>query len=151
MAVEAGIVGDACGAAIIAPLDVAAERHRSARRYSAHDAPFDAAEMPLTCLPNRLSVAAEAIRPLQNRSYGAEAWYCLLKVNDLVGAQRGRQPARARVHNYALRNGVMSEHHTKEKAAQRRPDSAQVRDIRSPPSVSGRRGCPPGQHSCGTE
>jgi hypothetical protein len=71
MAVAAGIVGDTCRAAIIALLDMPAECCRPARRDGAHYAPLDAAEMPGTCLPKRLAVAAEDIRHLQSRSHGA--------------------------------------------------------------------------------
>ena len=65
------VAGDAHVAAIIALLDVTAERRRPARRDGAHDAPLDAAEMPGTGLPKRFAVAAEDIRHLQNRSHGA--------------------------------------------------------------------------------
>jgi hypothetical protein len=73
MAVAAGVVGDACAAAIVALLDVAAERRRPARRDGAHDASLDAAEMPGTDLPKRFAVAAEDIRHLQNRSHGTRS------------------------------------------------------------------------------
>jgi len=69
MAVAAGVVGDACGAAVVALLEVTAERCRPACCDGAHDAPLDAAEMPGAGLPKRFAVAAEDIRHLQNRSH----------------------------------------------------------------------------------
>ena len=45
MAVAAGIVGDARHAAVVARLDVTAERGGAARNDRAHHAPFDAAQM----------------------------------------------------------------------------------------------------------
>ena len=45
MAIAAGVVGDARRAAIVAGLDVTAERRRAARRDRAHHAPLDAAQM----------------------------------------------------------------------------------------------------------
>ncbi len=68
VAVAAGVVGDAGRAAIVALLDMAAERRRPARRDGAHDAPLDAAEMAGMRLPKRLAVAAEDIRHLQSRT-----------------------------------------------------------------------------------
>ena len=65
MTVAAGVVGDACRAAIIALLDVPAERRSPARCDGAHDAPLDAAEMPGTSLPKRFAVVAEDVRHLQ--------------------------------------------------------------------------------------
>lgn len=73
MAVAAGVVGDACAVAIIALLDVTAERRRPARRDGAHDASLDAAEMPGAGLPKRFAVASEDVRHLQNRSHGARS------------------------------------------------------------------------------
>jgi len=52
---------------------VTAEHRGPARRDCAHDAPLDAAEMPGTGLPKRLTVAAEDVRHLQNRSHGARS------------------------------------------------------------------------------
>jgi hypothetical protein len=45
MAVTTGVVGVARQAAVVAPLDMAAERRCPARRDGTHDAPLDAAEM----------------------------------------------------------------------------------------------------------
>ena len=73
MAVAAGVIGDACRAAVIALLEVTAEHRGPARRDGAHDAPLDAAEMPGTGLPKRLTVAAEDVRHLQNRSHGTRS------------------------------------------------------------------------------
>ena len=70
MTVAARIVGDPCAAAIVALLEVTAERRRPARRDGAHDAPLDAAELPGAGLPKRFAVAAEHVRHLQNRSHG---------------------------------------------------------------------------------
>ena len=61
---KAGVVGEAHVAAIIALLDVLAERRRPARRDGADDAPLDAAEVPGTGLPKRFAVAAEDVRHL---------------------------------------------------------------------------------------
>ena len=69
MPIAAGVVGNPCGAAVIALLDVAAEHSRPACRDRAHDAPLDAAQMLGTGLPKRFAVAAEDIRHLQNRSH----------------------------------------------------------------------------------
>ena len=68
MPITTGVVGDARRAAVVALLDVAAERRRPARCDGAHDAPLDAAEMPGTGLPKRFTVAAEDIRHLEGRT-----------------------------------------------------------------------------------
>ena len=68
MAITTGVVGVACGAAIIALLDVTAERRRPAGRDGTHDAPLDAAEMTGVRLLERFAVAAEDLPHLQNRS-----------------------------------------------------------------------------------
>ena len=59
MAVAAGVVGDACAAAIIALLDVTAERRRPARRDGAHDASLDAPETTGARLSKGFAMAAK--------------------------------------------------------------------------------------------
>ena len=66
MAVTTGVVGDACQAAVVAALDMAAERRRPARRDSTHDAPLDAAEMTGMRLLERFTVAAEDNLPCKS-------------------------------------------------------------------------------------
>jgi hypothetical protein len=60
-------------AAIIALLDIAAERRRPARCEGGHDASLDAPEMTGVRLSKRFAMAAEDIRQLQNRSHGARS------------------------------------------------------------------------------
>lgn len=75
MPVAAGVVGDASRAAIIALLDMAAERRRPARRDRAHDASFAAADLPCVIAKIGIAMAAEDVgeldrRPLHARSLG---------------------------------------------------------------------------------
>src|SRR5205807_10290493 len=68
MAVAAGVVGDARKGAVLASLDMTAERRRAAHLDSAHDAPLRQADMPGIGVAPCLAVAAEDIRHLQNRT-----------------------------------------------------------------------------------
>ena len=69
MAIAARVVGDARRAAIVAGLDMAAERCRSAGHNGAHDAPLDAAEVSFVRAAIGIAVAAENIRHLQVRGH----------------------------------------------------------------------------------
>jgi hypothetical protein len=73
MAVTTGVVGVARQAAVVAPLDMAAERRCPARGDGTHDASLDAAEMTGMRLLERFAVAAEDIRHLQGRSHGGRS------------------------------------------------------------------------------
>lgn len=76
MAIATRVVGNAGCAAVIALLEVAAERGRPARRDGAHDAALDATEMTGVGTPKRFAVAAEDIRHLQTGSHeiGSAGW-----------------------------------------------------------------------------
>lgn len=65
MPVATAVAGDACGAAVIALLDVAADHGRQTRRDRSQDAPLDVFQMLSTSLPKRFAVAAEDIRHFQ--------------------------------------------------------------------------------------
>lgn len=65
----AGVVGNACAAAVIALLDVTAEHSRPACHDRARDAPLDAPQMLGTGSSKRFAVAAEDMRHFQNRSH----------------------------------------------------------------------------------
>ena len=106
MPVAAGVVGDADVAAIVALLDMPAQRRRPAGLDRAHDAPLDAAEMAGMGLPISVAVAAEDIRHLQHRTHGAAqpggttssrrrssglGVLPMVLVRDLGVARRGRQ------------------------------------------------------------
>ena len=68
---KAGIVGDAGRPAVVALLDMAAQRRGPARRDRAHDAPLDMTEMVAMRSPKRLAVAAENVRRLDPRVHDA--------------------------------------------------------------------------------
>ena len=65
MSVAARVVGDARVGAVLAALDMAAERRGAARFDRRHDAKLPAADMPDIGFTPRLAVAAEDIRHLQ--------------------------------------------------------------------------------------
>src|SRR6476619_1024255 len=69
MAVAARVVGAADQPAISALLDMAAECGGAARLDGRHDATFDAAEMLVVRLPERVAVAAEDVRHLQRGAH----------------------------------------------------------------------------------
>jgi hypothetical protein len=69
MAIAARVVGDARHAAIVAGLDMAAERCRSTGHNGAHDAPLGAAEASFVRPAIGIPVAAENIRHLQVRGH----------------------------------------------------------------------------------
>ena len=64
--VAAGVVGDPRHAAVVAGLDVTAERPRPARDDCAHHAPFDTAEMAGVRLAISVAMAAQDIGNLNN-------------------------------------------------------------------------------------
>src|ERR1700686_1342742 len=65
MPVATGVVGDAGVGAILAALDMTAERRGAARFDRRHDAKLPGADMPGIGFAPRLAVAAEDIRHLQ--------------------------------------------------------------------------------------
>ena len=65
VAIAARVVRDAGRAAIVACLDMAAERRRSASRDGAHDPPLRAAEVTFVSTAIGLTVAANDVRHLQ--------------------------------------------------------------------------------------
>jgi hypothetical protein len=69
MAIATGVIGDARCTAIVALLDMPAERRRPTRRDGTHHAPLDAAEMTGMHLPKSFAVAAEHIRHLQSGTH----------------------------------------------------------------------------------
>ena len=76
MPIAAGIVGDARHAAVVASLDVAAERRGAARHDRAHHAPLDAPQM------SGMGAAIGLAMPAQD-------------IGDLDGGPCGRTPGRA--------------------------------------------------------
>lgn len=68
MAVAAGVVGEAGMGAVLASLDMAAERRGTAGLNGRHNAELRRAHMPGTRRTPRLAVAAEDIRHLQHRT-----------------------------------------------------------------------------------
>nr|AJW29484.1 hypothetical protein pJE1_062 [Sphingomonas sp. JE1] len=56
-------------AAVVTSLDMAAERRGTAQLDRRHDAPFDAAKMPVMGKAVSRTVAAEYIRHLQRRAH----------------------------------------------------------------------------------
>ena len=70
MPIATRVVGDARGAAIVASLDMAAERRRSARRDRAHDTPLGPPHMFGMVAKIGLAVTAQDIRDFDGR--GAE-------------------------------------------------------------------------------
>ena len=68
MPIAARVVGDARRAAIVAGLDVAAERRRSARRDRAHDAPLGPPHMSGVVAKIGLAMATQDIRDFDCRS-----------------------------------------------------------------------------------
>ena len=68
MPIAARVVGDARRAAIVASLDMAAERRRSARRDRAHDAPLGPPHMSGVVAKIGLAVTAQDIRDFDWRS-----------------------------------------------------------------------------------
>src|ERR1700747_650208 len=67
MAVSARVVGDAHGAAVVAALDMTAERSRAAGRDRSDDAPFDAPEMSSVRPFVTLAVTAEDVGQFERR------------------------------------------------------------------------------------
>ncbi len=71
--VAAGVVGDPRHAAVVAGLDVTAERPRPARDDCAHHAPFDTAEMAGVRLAISVAMAAQDIGNLNERACSNES------------------------------------------------------------------------------
>jgi hypothetical protein len=69
MPITARVVGDARRAAIVASLDVAAERRRSARHDRAHDAPFGSPDMTRMVAKIGLAVPAQNICEFDLRAW----------------------------------------------------------------------------------
>ena len=65
MAIAARVIGDAAFAAVVARLDMAAERRGPANLDRAHDAPLDAAKPPRLVAPIGVAMAAENLRRLE--------------------------------------------------------------------------------------
>ena len=88
--VAAAVVGDADHAAVVAPLDMATERCRPARRDGGHDPALVGQEPTALGSTKRLTVAAENVRHLQRGSHRSP----LFGRNDLQSEliERARRP-----------------------------------------------------------
>ena len=86
MPIAARVVGDARRAAIVASLDMTAERRRSARRDRAHDAPLGPPHMPGVIAKIGLAMATQDIRDFDCRS-----------IEGSPGAGHGRRRARSSI------------------------------------------------------
>ena len=67
--VATAVVGDANHAAVVAPLDMAAERRGAARLDGGHDAALVGREPTTLCGTERIAVAAEDVRHLQRGTH----------------------------------------------------------------------------------
>ena len=75
VAIPAAIVRDSAMVAVVASLDMAAERRGPAQLDRRHDAPFDATKMAVMGNAVSRAMAAEYIRHLQRRAHsGRLSW-----------------------------------------------------------------------------